>query len=75
MALPQSQIFSLIRLGKTLLSHPSQGSSDLRNLQPVIVIGNCSVQIWAILTVCDISDNNSAGTMKKRYSRLCSYKG
>ena len=72
MTLPQSQIFSLIRLGKTQFSHPSQGNSDLRKLQPIIFIGTCSVKILAILTVCD---NNSAGTMKKKYSKLCSYKG
>lgn len=36
MALTQSQIFLLIRLGKALLRPPNQGNNDLRKLQPMI---------------------------------------
>lgn len=71
MALPQSQIFSLIRLGKALFSHPRQGNNDLRKLQPILFIGNCSVKILAVLyELCDISNNDSASIMKKIFQTV-----
>lgn len=74
MALPQRQIFLLIRLGEAGFSHSGQGKSDLRKLQPIIYIGNCPVKILAVLTFCDISNNDPA-SHENKYARLDAYKG
>lgn len=65
MTVPQSQIFPLVRLGKPRSSHPSQGNSDLRKLQLIVFIGNCSVKVMVVLTFCDISNKDSVSIMKK----------
>lgn len=65
MTTPQSQTFSLVRLRKPCSSHSSQGNSDLRKLQLIVFIGNCSVKVVVVLTFCDISNKDSVSIMKK----------
>lgn len=60
MALPRSQIFSPIRLGKAIFSVCSRGNHDP---QLIVFAGDCSVKIWVVLTFCDISNNDNVRVM------------